>query len=176
MADSVLDVIRKRRSIRKFDQREIPKETIEDILTAAFFSPSSSNRRPWHFVLASDRGLVEKLSRARNGSSRFATGAQLVIVVCSDSEIAGRWIEDSSIAAIMIQLTAAELGLGSCWIQIRDTAHSEEQSGEDYVREVLGIPSTIRVLCMIAIGFPAQDKSPHQDDEFMPDRVHWGSF
>jgi nitroreductase len=176
MANFVLETIRNRRSIRKFDQQEIPKETIQDLLTAAFFSPSSSNRRPWHFVLASDRGVIEKLSKARDGSSRFASGAPLVIVVCSDSEIAGRWIEDSSIAATMIQLTATELGLGSCWIQIRDCDHSEEQSSEDYVREVLGIPSTINVLNLIAIGFPAQDKSPHQDDEFMPDRVHWEGF
>jgi nitroreductase len=176
MAGPVLETIRKRRSIRQFDQQEIPKETIKDILTAAFFSPSSSNRRPWHFVLVSDRGLIEKISKARDGSSSFASGAPLVIVICADSETAGRWIEDSSIASTMIQLTATELGLGSCWIHIHDTVHSEEQSGEDYVREVLGIPSTIRVLNMIAIGFPAHDKSPHEDDEFMPDRVHWESF
>ncbi len=176
MTSSVLETIRKRRSIRKFEYQDIPKETIQDILTAAFFSPSSSNRRPCHFVLVTDKGLIEKLSKARDGSSRFASGAPLVIVVCSDSEIAGRWIEDSSIASIMIQLTATELGLGSCWIQIRDTAHNEEQSGEDYIREVLGIPSTIRVLNMIALGFPAQDRSPHEDDEFMPERVHWEGF
>ena len=176
MTSSVLETIRKRRSIRNFDHQEIPRETIQDILTAAFFSPSSSNRRPWHFVLLSDKGLIEKLSKARDGSSRFASGAPLVIVVCADSEIAGRWIEDSSIASTMIQLTATELGLGSCWIHIHDTVHSEEQSGEDYVREVLGIPSTIRVLNLIALGFPAQDKSPHEDDEFMPDRVHWEGF
>jgi nitroreductase len=176
MTNSVLETIRKRRSIRKFDHQEIPKETIKDILTAAFFSPSSSNRRPWHFVLVSDRVLIEKLSKARDGSSSFASGAPLVIVVCADSETAGRWIEDSSIASTLIQLTATELGLGSCWIHIHDTVHSEEQSGEDYVREVLGIPKTIRVLNLIAIGFAAQDKSPHQDDEFMPDRVHWESF
>ena len=176
MTSSVLETIRKRRSIRNFDHQDIPKETIQDILTAAFFSPSSSNRRPWHFVLVSDKGLIEKLSKARDGSSSFASSAPMVIAVCSDSEIAGRWIEDSSIAATLLQLTATELGLGSCWIQIRDTVHSEDQSGEDYVREVLGIPSSIRVLCMIALGFPAQDKSPHQDDEFMPDRVHWEGF
>jgi nitroreductase len=172
----VLETIRKRRSIRKFEHQDIPKETIQDLLTAAFFSPSSSNRRPWHFVLVSDKGVIEKLSRARDGSSRFASGAPLVIVVCADSEIAGRWIEDCSIATTMMQLTATELGLGTCWIHIHDTVHSDEQSGEDYVREVLGIPSTIRVLNLIAIGFPAQDKSPHQDDEFMPDRVHWEGF
>ncbi len=176
MTSPVLETIRKRRSIRNFDHQDIPKETIQDMLTAAFFSPSSSNRRPWHFVLVSDKGLIEKLSKARDGSSGFASGAPLVIVVCADSEIAGRWIEDSSIASTMIQLTATELGLGSCWIHIRDTVHSEEQSGEDYVREVLGIPSTIRVLNLIALGFPAQDKPPHEDDEFMPDRVHWEGF
>lgn len=176
MAGSVLETIRRRRSIRRFEYRDIPKETIQDILTAAFFSPSSSNRRPWHFVLVSDKGLIEKLSRARDGSSSFASGAPMVIVVCADSEIAGRWIEDTSIASIVIQLAATELGLGSCWIQIRDTAHNDVQSGEDYVREVLGIPSSIRVLNLIALGYPAEEKSPHDDDEFMPERVHWGGF
>ena len=176
MANSVFDVMRKRRSIRRYDKQEILKESIQDILQAAFFSPSSSNRRPWHFVLVSDHVLIEKLSRARDGSSQFVSGAPLVVVVCADSEIAGRWIEDSSIAAIMIQLAATELGLGSCWIHIHDSKHSEEVSSEDYVKGVLGIPSGIRVLCMIAMGFPAEEKSPHEDGEFMPERVHWERF
>lgn len=176
MANSVFDTMRKRRSVRRYDKQEIPKDSIQDILQAAFFSPSSSNRRPWHFVLVTDQVKIEKLSRARDGSSQFASGAPMVIVVCADSEMAGRWIEDSSIAAIMIQLAATELGLGSCWIHIHDSKHSEEMSSEDYVREVLGIPSTVRVLCMIAMGFPAEEKSPHEDDEFMPERVHWEGF
>jgi len=176
MAGSVFDTIRKRRSVRRYEHQEIPKESIQDILTAAFFSPSSSNRRPWHFVLVSDPGTIEKLSRARNGSSGFASGAPLVIVVCADSEIARRWIEDCSIATVLIQLTAVELGLGSCWIQIRDCAHSGEQSSEDYVREVLGIPSSIRVLCLVPLGFPLEEKSQHEDDEFLPERVHWETY
>lgn len=176
MADSILNIIRKRRSIRKYEEKEVPRELIDEILTAAFFSPSSMNRRPWHFVLVTDRQTVEKFSRARDGSSRFASGAPFVIVVCADSEIAGRWIEDSSIAATMIQLVVTELGLGSCWIQIRDSVHSEDQTAEDYVREVLGIPSTVRVLCMVATGYPAEDKSAHEDGEFMPERVHWEAF
>ncbi len=176
MANSLSDVIRRRRSIRRYEQQEIPEESVHDILRAAFFSPSSSNRRPWHFVLIKDRGIVEKLSRARDGSSHFASGAPLVIVVCADSETARRWREDCSIAAAFIQLTAVELGLGSCWIHIHDSAHSDEQSAEDYVREVLKIPSTIKVLCMLALGFPAEEKTPHDDDEFMPEQVHWESF
>ncbi|UCD92209.1 MAG: nitroreductase family protein [Methanobacteriota archaeon] len=176
MTNSILDVMRKRRSIRKYEEKEVPRELIDKILTAAFFSPSASNRRPWHFVLVTEKDTIEKLSRARDGSSRFASGAPLVIVVCADSEIAGRWIEDSSISAIMIQLMVTELRLGSCWIHIRDSVHSEDQTAEEYAREVLGIPSTIRVLCMVATGYPAQDKSPHEDSEFMSERVHWEAF
>ncbi len=176
VANSVFDTVRMRRSIRRYDKQEIPKESVQDILQTAFFSPSSSNRRPWHFVLVTDQGMIEKLSRARDGSSQFASGAPMVIVVCADSETAGRWIPDTSIAAMMIQLAATALGLGSCWIHIHDSKNSEEMSSEDYVRGVLGIPPEIRVLCMISMGFPAEDKPPHDDDEFMPERVHWERF
>ncbi|MFQ5884761.1 MAG: nitroreductase family protein, partial [Thermoplasmata archaeon] len=127
MTDSVYDVVRRRRSIRAYKTKEIPKDLIEELLTAAFFSPSSGNRRPWHFVLVSDKSTIQKLSEVTHGSSQFASGAPLMIAVCADSAIAGRWIEDSSIATIIIQLMVTELGLGSCWIQVRDNIHKEGQ-------------------------------------------------
>jgi nitroreductase len=174
--NSVFDTVRKRRSIRAYKKQEIPKELIKQMIAAAFFSPSSKNRRPWHFVLVSDKEMTQRLSEVTHSSSRFASGAPLVIAVCADSAIAGRWIEDCSIATTIIQLMVADLGLGSCWIQIRDNLHKEDQSAEDYVRKLLKIPSSIRVLCLVALGYPREEKPPHEDGEFLPERVHWEVF
>ncbi len=176
MAGSVFDVVRKRRSIRAYKEQEIPKDLIEKLLTATFFSPSSRNRRPWHFVMVTDKAMIQKLSQVTHSSSSFASGAPLMIAVCADSNIAGRWIEDSSIATTITQLMVTELGLGSCWIQVRDNIHKEGQTAEEYVRELLRIPSSIRVLNLVAIGYPGEEKSPHHDSEYMPDRVHWEVF
>ncbi|MFQ6059955.1 MAG: nitroreductase family protein [Thermoplasmata archaeon] len=176
MAGSVFEVLRRRRSIRAYREQDIPSEVVERIITAAFFSPSSRNRRPWHFVLTTDEETTQRLSKVTQENSSFASGAPLVIAVCADARIASRWIEDCSIASIIIQLTAAELGLGSCWIQIRGNTYQDGRSAEDYVREVLNIPSSMRVLCLLSLGYPDEEKTPHLDQEFMPERVHWESF
>lgn len=108
----LFEVLRNRRSIRHFQEKEVPKELIEKLLEAAFLSPSSYNKRPWHFIVVDDRDLLKKLSKAKLGASGLAT-ASVGIVVIADESRSDVWIEDASIAAEHIQLTAVALGLGS---------------------------------------------------------------
>ena len=92
--------------------------------------------------------MLLRLSQAKEQGSGFLKGAALGIVVCGDESKSDVWIEDCAIAAIVVQLTAHSLGLGSCWIQIRKRSHSAEKTAEEYVRETLGIPKTLSVGCI----------------------------
>ncbi len=105
----LFEVLRRRRSIRRFQEKELPREIIEKLLEAAFLSPSSYNKRPWHFIVVDERELLKKLSKAKLGASGLAT-ASVGIVVTADESRSDVWIEDASIAAEHIQLAAVALG------------------------------------------------------------------
>jgi nitroreductase len=105
--------------------------------------------------------MLEKLSNCKPHGSTFLKGAPLCIVVYADPEKCDVWLEDCSIASIIIQLTAESMGLGSCWIQIRNRQYSEKISAEVYIKELLGIPVNYKVEAIIAIGYADEQKQPH---------------
>jgi nitroreductase len=115
----MIELLRRRRSVRKFESRPIESEKIERLTEALLRSPTSRSLTPWEFVLVEDPALLAALSRAKKHGSSFLKGASLGIVVCADAAQCDVWIEDCSIASILVQMTALSLGLGSCWIQIR---------------------------------------------------------
>lgn len=154
----MLSLIQKRRSIRMFQNRKVEKEKTDQIIQAALLSPSSKNNNPWKFIVVEDKEVLLKLSKAKLHGSRFLAKAPLSIVVLADPEQSDVWIEDSSIATILIILTAQHLGLGSCWIQLRERNHSDELSSEEFVKDLLNIPANLRVLCVVAIGYPDEEK------------------
>jgi len=156
----MLDILRKRRSIRKYKAKEIEPELIELLKEAALRSPTSRNFRPWRFLFITDRAKLEALSRAKTSGSSFLKGASLGVVVCADENESDVWIEDCSIASIILQLTGQSLGLGSCWIQIRKRMHRDSQTSEDYVKGVLGLPENMKVESIISFGYPDEEKSP----------------
>ena len=167
-----IDLVRKRRSIRKYRSKTLEPEKIDLILEAAVRAPSSRDNKSWEFVVVQDRTLIEKLSRAKKQGSSFAADAHLVIVVCADTEKSDVWIEDAAIASTMILLAAHSLDLGGCWIQIRNRRHDESTSAESYVRDVLAIPERFSVLALMAIGYPEEGEPPHPWSELAYDQVH----
>jgi len=167
----MLEVIRKRRSIRKYLAKDVEEEKITEILKAAMFSPSAMHQRPWEFILVKDSIVKEKLSHSTNWSS-FAGDAPLIIVVISDEHKSREWLEDASIVAEHIYLEAANQGLGTCWIQIRDSKRPDGSNAEHYVRNLLGIPANFRIVCLMSIGYPAENLPEHQDSEFEERKVH----
>jgi nitroreductase len=170
------DLLKSRRSIRKFQNRAVEKEKTDTILKSALLSPSSRARRPWEFIAVSDRELLKTLSGCREHGSQFLAGAPLGIVVVADPEACDVWVEDSSIAAIVIQLSAQSLDLSSCWIQVRERFHSGDIKAEDYIKGVLGIPQKYSVECIVAIGYPAEEKRAYADSELLCDKIHLNRF
>lgn len=158
MQREMIEILGHRRSIRKYEKRPIDKGSLETLKEALLRCPSSQGTNPWTFIFVDQPDLLSRLSKAKEHGSYFLKNAALGIVVCGDETRSDVWVEDCSIAAIVAQLTAHSLGLGSCWIQIRNRAHSAEKTAEDYVRELLGIPSDLRVESIISVGYPAETK------------------
>lgn len=156
----MIDILRTRRSIRKYQSRQIEPESIDLIEESLLRSPSSRGLNPWRFILVDDPDVLKQLSDAKPHGTVFLKDAALGIVVCGDETASDVWVEDCSIASIVAQLTAHSLGLGSCWIQIRNRFHSSGMSAEDYIRGLLAIPEGMRVLSIISIGHPAEAKKP----------------
>jgi nitroreductase len=167
----MLDILRKRRSIRSYEDKEIESEKIELLKEAALRSPTSRGINPWRFVFITDRSKLEELSRAKESGSSFLEGARLGVVVCAAGDESDVWVEDCSIASIVLQLCAQTLGLGSCWIQIRKRMHSDSLTSEDYVKRVLSLPENLKVESMIAFGYPNENKSPISKDQLEYDKI-----
>lgn len=173
---NLLSLIKKRRSIRKFNNKEIEQEKIEKIIQAALLSPSGHAKYPWQFIVVDDKNLLSRLSFSKMHGSAFLSNAPLGIVVTADQNLSDVWIEDASIASTFIMLTAHWLGLGSCWIQIRKRMHSEAKTAEEYIREILKIPENVNVLSIIALGYPDEEKMPKSENKLLYERVFYNSF
>lgn len=170
------DLLKSRRSIRQFLDKEVENEKIDTILRSALLSPSSRSRKPWEFITVTDKELLLKLSNCREHSTQFLASAPLGVVVIADPDACDVWIEDSSIASIIIQLTAQSLDLGSCWIQIRQRLHNDNKTAEDYIKDILSIPEKYRVENIIVIGYPAEDKKPYDEEELCYDKLHFNQY
>ncbi|KUK56536.1 MAG: Nitroreductase [Synergistales bacterium 53_16] len=172
----MLDLLRKRRSIRKFHDRPLAEEQVEILEESILRTPSARNLRSWEFIMVDKRDLLQKLSEVRGSSSAFIAGASAAIVVMGNEKTADTWVEDASIAAIIAQMTATSLGLGSCWAHIRNREHKPGITAEEYVKDLLGIPEQLRVVCIIAIGHPAEEKGSLAVEDLPYRKIHRNRF
>jgi len=170
------DLAQLRRSHRKFTDEEIDAEDVRLILRAALMSPTSKGQRAWQFVVVDDRQDIEKLSDAKEFGSQFLKDAPLAIVVLGDPMQNDCWIEDGSIAAISMQYQAEDLGLGSCWIQMRGRGLSDGTSADTVIRGILDIPDNLSVLCVLAFGHKADERKPQNEEKLKWENVHAGKF
>ena len=167
-----ISVLEKRRSIRKFLKQKVEAEKIDQLIEAALRSPSGRGINPWEFVVVTDENILEKLSRAKEHGSAFLKNAPLAIVVCADPGKQDIWIEDASIATTIIHLAASSMGLGSCWIQIRKRMLKGNEPAEPYAMELLKIPANLKVLSIVAVGYPDEQKPPHPKEQLPYEKVH----
>lgn len=174
--ESFADLINNRRSIRKFTNELLAPEQVELIVKAALKAPTSKNLHPWHFILVEDKEMLRKLSLSKKDGSAYLEHCALAIVVAADVTVSDVWVEDGSIAAIYMQLQAEDLGLGSCWCQIRNRQTAEDRESNDYVREVLEMPYQLDIVCMIGFGHKDQVRKPIDEDKLRWDKVHVDLF
>jgi nitroreductase len=151
----VYEAITTRKSVRGFQDRDVPEEIVTRLLEAARLAPSASNRQEWRFVVVRDRATRKELARVAHAQA-FVGQAPVVLACCAETD--GHVMPcghlcypiDVAIAIDHITLAAVAEGLGTCWIGAFD---------EDQVKEMLGIPPEIRVVALLPIGYP-QDPAP----------------
>lgn len=166
------DLIKNRRSMRKFTDEELTQDQVVSLLKAALMAPSSKRTNCWQFVVVDDKQMLEKLSHCKNMGSSFLKDAALAIVVLADPLASDVWIEDAAIASILIQLQAEDLGLGSCWIQVRERFTEEGISSGEFVHEALDIPLQLQVLSIVAVGHKGMERKPFNEEHLQWEKVH----
>ncbi len=171
-----MKLLEKRRSIRKFTDQAIEPEKIKVLCEAALRSPSGRGVNPWEFIIVDDRDMLVNLSKAKQSGAALLKGAALGIVVCADPAKSDTLIEDASIAAIIIQLAAESIGLGSCWVQMRNRMHADGRPATDHISQLLDIPANYMVQCVVGLGYPAETKPPHPQDSLDFGKLYKGRF
>lgn len=170
------ELLKNRRSIRKYEQRPVEEDKLKLILQAALMSPSSKRTNGWEFIVVDNKEVLEKMSECREVGSKFLAEAPMAIVVCANPEKSDVWFEDASISAIILQLASADLGLGSCWIQVYKRMHTTEETAGDYIKTLLHIPDNLEVLNIVSIGYKNEERKPYDVEKLSYDKLHWNTF
>jgi nitroreductase len=168
----LIDVMLKRRSTRKFNDEPVTKEELDKILQAALLAPTSMNRKPCNFMVVERKETLKDLANSKDHGAGLIDGADKAIVVVADTMVADTWIEDSSIALTYMHLMAAELGLGSCWVQIHLRSKNGKDS-EEIVRDILKIDDRYRVVGIMALGHSDDIPPAHEPADVDKNKVHF---
>jgi nitroreductase len=158
------DVIKTRRSIRKYKGTPVPRESLMTILEAARIAPSSGHRQPWHFIVVEEKGVRVKLA----GRRAWVADAPVIIVFLADPVASPNWhLNDVGIAGEHIVLAARDLGLGTCWVSC--TKRDAE------IKEILGIPDELKAIALTPLGEPDEVKVP-KERKSLEEIVSWGEY
>ena len=165
---AVLENIAERKRVRKYLNKSVEEDKIDAIVKAGMAAPSGMDRRPWEFVVVTDREALDSMA-AKLPYAKMLTNAPLAIVVCGDTTRSSYWYLDCSAATQNVLLAAEALGLGAVW-----TAAYPYEDRIDVVRQNTGLPENIVPLCVIPIGYP--DGPQKAKDKFDPQRVHRNKY
>jgi nitroreductase len=167
-----LETIFQRRSIRKYTDQPVEPEKLDLLLKAGMAAPSAMNCRPWEFIVVTD---PEKLAQFRTRLIFGDRNAPAAIVVCGNPALSTNpaarlfWVQDCSAAAENILIAAVGLGLGTVWIGIHPVAKFVKT-----VRDIIFIPKSVTPLCIIYVGYPADDKPART--QYDPQRIHYQEY
>ena len=162
--------------MRQFTDELLSGDDVKLLLRAGLMAPSSKGLHSYEFVVVEDKEMLAALSQCKQVGSDFLAGAPLAIVVLADPAISDVWIEDASVAATHILLQAEDLGLGACWIQVRDRYSADGRPTEQIVKSLLGIPEGLRAVCIIAVGHKGMERKPQNEDRLKWEQVHLEKF
>lgn len=166
----------RRRGVKKYKDQAIEQEILDTILENALVAPTSISRKLCEFIVITDKEILKQLSECRDHRSQFLADAPAAIVVLSETEVSDVWIEDLTIAAYTIQLTAYDEGLGTCWTQIRNRKRANHESAEDYIKATLNIPDNYEVECIVSLGYSDEEKEPYTRKETDCERIHINTY
>jgi nitroreductase len=150
---SLVDVVLNRRSIRRYELKEIPRDVLDKILEAGRQAPSAANKQPWHFIVLTDSEIKKELSKGM--FNRFIKDAPITVVGCAHKDmIASKWSIVSTTIALQNMVVAAwAMGIGSCWVG---------DFSEEEVKKLLNIPESWNIVALVSFGYPAEKPQPRK--------------
>lgn len=156
-----LEVVEKRKSVRKYSDRPVERELLDAIVKVAQTAPSSRNSKSTAFLIVEDRDILDALSQMRDYGSGLLSGAQAAIVVMGDETKTDLWVDNCAISATFVQLAVTAMDLVSCWVHCNGRLCKKDEpegaKATDYVRELLGLKDGLNPYCVIAIGYPEEN-------------------
>ena len=160
--ENFLELLKNRRSTRVFTEEPVSQEDVCTLMKAALMSPSGHRINPWEFILVEDKEVLAALSVSKEHGAGLLAGAAMAVVVVADTTKTDVWIED--------------LGLGSCWVQIRRRSDASGVPAEENVKSILAIPENYAVLSIVGVGHKARETKPFDEDKMQWEKIHIGSF
>ncbi|MFA4932812.1 MAG: nitroreductase family protein [Candidatus Omnitrophota bacterium] len=166
--DNLLKLLKSRRSVRLFKDKNIPEEELREIIDAARFAPTARNIQPWEFVVLTDKNILSEIAGFGQNASFISQAAACIAVFSAETNY---YLEDGCAATCNILLAATALGIGSCWIA------GDKKPYCPKVNSLLYAPTGLKLVSLIALGYPQEENSfkPVQK-KGLNDLLHWERF
>jgi nitroreductase len=161
-----IEALRKRRSVRIYEEKPVPRDLIETIIDAARLAPSANNIQPWEFIVVTEPGVRKKIADLTDYGKFIARSGACVAVFAKSVK---HYLEDGSAATQNILVAAHALGLGTCWVA------GYKKDYADPVRSLLGVPEGYGLVALISLGYPAEAPEPH-DKRSLSEVLHWERY
>ena len=168
----LLEIMLSRRSVRQYTDEKISDEQIKKIVSAALLAPSGHSKYPCEFIVVKNSETLEKLSHCRVGVAKMLASAAAAVVVIADKEKSDTVVEDSAVAMMNMELMAASLGIGNCWIQVRARDAENNSPAEEYLREILKFPENFMCQAVLALGIAAKQPRARELEKLNFSKVH----
>lgn len=164
--ETIINLLKKRRSIREYLNKPIPKDILEDIVDCGRLAPSANNSQPWHFLVVTKKEELEFISKKVTYGKFIKNAAACIIVFCEKSN--RHHLEDGAAATENMIIAAMSYGIGTCWVAGYNRTYEED------LKEHFKIPKDLRMISIISMGYPAED--PHKQKKPLKEVLHWESF
>ena len=157
----VLELLKGRRSIRKYKSTPVEEEKIQKFLEAAQWAPSASNKQPWEFMIIKNPDIRQKLAKL-HPYGKFVTESPVVFIPITDPSIHAKYHQsDTALATLQFMIMAHAQGLGTCWAGVIKAPF------EDEMRNLLGVPKNLHILALVAVGYADQDRESKRKQLFV---------
>ena len=160
------DAMSSRVSVREYQQKPIPKDSLEKLIDAGRRAPTARCVEPWEFIVITDKAILQKLGEIATSGSFIKDATAGIAVFCKETKY---YLEDGCAATENILLAAANLGLGACWIA------GDKKPYTAVVAELLGVPQDFKLISLISLGWP-KGKPKQVKKRTLKDVIHWERF
>ncbi len=164
----LFEAIKKRRSVRHYLDKPVPKEVLEKLIDAARFAPTARHIEPWSFVVITEPDTIKAVGQATDTGKFISCSGACIAVFCEDTKY---YLEDGCGAIQNILLAATSLGIGSCWVA------GDKKPYCQTIAKLLGAPSSHKLVGLISLGYPLSKDVFFEDKrKDLKDLICWNRF